>query len=324
VPSPYIESDGYTGGPAGLTYGRVAYTHAPGVTGIDEPIAITRIGSTSESVPDPMTVYPHTGWRGMLAVGTMDNGNVSDCGYSGSGTCAPIDWPAIDATVDKGPSGSNEPQSWFGSLASANSEGSGLSYKRNRYYDPARGQFTQADPIGLAGGLNVYGFAEGDPVNFDDPFGLETSVNCRQVGGSGNTGVVAHCAIRVRDSDRGVDVVIELQPSEDNKKEINWRFLGDKERGRYDARTWTQVSVPKGMSSAEFDRAILNAVLVEHARQQGTKYTPLSHGNSNRFVNNVVTRASGQVPRKPAARFIFGAPGLCKEGPSGNQTGCVP
>jgi len=31
---------------------------------------------------------------------------------------------------------------------------------------------TQEDPIGLAGGLNLYGFAAGDPVNFSDPFGL--------------------------------------------------------------------------------------------------------------------------------------------------------
>ncbi|MGH7555734.1 MAG: hypothetical protein ACREMQ_22260 [Longimicrobiales bacterium] len=33
------------------------------------------------------------------------------------------------------------------------------------------GQITQEDPIGLAGGLNLSGFADGDPVNFSDPFG---------------------------------------------------------------------------------------------------------------------------------------------------------
>jgi hypothetical protein len=32
--------------------------------------------------------------------------------------------------------------------------------------------FTQEDPIGLAGGLNLYGFAAGDPINFSDPLGL--------------------------------------------------------------------------------------------------------------------------------------------------------
>jgi uncharacterized protein RhaS with RHS repeats len=47
-----------------------------------------------------------------------------------------------------------------------------LQYKRNRYYDPRSGQFTQEDPIGLAGGLNLYGYAGGDPVNYSDPFGL--------------------------------------------------------------------------------------------------------------------------------------------------------
>jgi RHS repeat-associated protein len=40
----------------------------------------------------------------------------------------------------------------------------GSSIGRNRYYDPKTGRFTQEDPIGLAGGPNLYGFAAGDPV----------------------------------------------------------------------------------------------------------------------------------------------------------------
>jgi uncharacterized protein RhaS with RHS repeats len=50
-------------------------------------------------------------------------------------------------------------------------------YRRNRYYDPMTGQFAQSDPIGIAGGLNVYGFANGDPVSYSDPYGLSAQDN---------------------------------------------------------------------------------------------------------------------------------------------------
>jgi peptidoglycan L-alanyl-D-glutamate endopeptidase CwlK len=49
------------------------------------------------------------------------------------------------------------------------------------------GRFTQPDPIGLAGGLNLYGFAGGDPVNFSDPFGL--CPNCKNHNESMLTGL---------------------------------------------------------------------------------------------------------------------------------------
>ena len=60
----------------------------------------------------------------------------------------------------------------MGGLIDAQTDASGQQYKRNRYYDPVTGRFTQEDPIGLAGGVNAYGFADGDPINYSDPFGL--------------------------------------------------------------------------------------------------------------------------------------------------------
>jgi RHS repeat-associated protein len=51
-------------------------------------------------------------------------------------------------------------------------EGNGLDFMRNRWYDPAQGRFTRPDPIGLAGGTNLYEYVHGDPVNHIDPSGL--------------------------------------------------------------------------------------------------------------------------------------------------------
>ena len=49
---------------------------------------------------------------------------------------------------------------------------SGLYYARNRYYHPGMGRFISQDPMGLAGGLNLYAYAGNDPINFRDPLGL--------------------------------------------------------------------------------------------------------------------------------------------------------
>lgn len=60
-----------------------------------------------------------------------------------------------------------------------------------RYYDPTLGRFLSPDPIGHAGGLNLYGYCGNDPVNKVDPSGLiddESIVRGAEIIG----GVVGH------------------------------------------------------------------------------------------------------------------------------------
>jgi uncharacterized protein RhaS with RHS repeats len=39
-------------------------------------------------------------------------------------------------------------------------------------YDPQTGRFLTQDPIGLAGGVNLYAYAGNNPVSYSDPYGL--------------------------------------------------------------------------------------------------------------------------------------------------------
>jgi RHS repeat-associated protein len=45
-------------------------------------------------------------------------------------------------------------------------------YNRYRDYDPTTGRYIQADPIGLAGDENAWGYAGANPVRWTDPEGL--------------------------------------------------------------------------------------------------------------------------------------------------------
>jgi len=71
----------------------------------------------------------------------------------------------------------------FGVMA----EGNGLYFMRARYYDPEVGRFINKDPIGYAGGMNLYGYVGGNPVNVIDPSGLLMA--CTQIR-SGNSTIM--------------------------------------------------------------------------------------------------------------------------------------
>jgi RHS repeat-associated protein len=59
-----------------------------------------------------------------------------------------------------------------------------------RDYDPQTGRWTARDPIGLSGGLNVYGYVQNNPIGSNDRYGLETkgfSLNVSAGAGAGIT-----------------------------------------------------------------------------------------------------------------------------------------
>jgi RHS repeat-associated protein len=153
---------------AGDFLGRVGYTHG---LGIDAPLDITRVGLGAGT----MTVVPHANWRGMYGLGTFADGTTVQNGFGTS----QLPWPANEVNAYMAPVNPSLVHVWFGSLITNQKDASGLLYRRNRQYDPATGRFTQEDPIGIAGGLNAYGFGGGDPVSYSDPYGL----NCKDAQG---------------------------------------------------------------------------------------------------------------------------------------------
>jgi RHS repeat-associated protein len=64
----------------------------------------------------------------------------------------------------------------------------GAYYYRARTYLPQLGRFLQPDPIGYAGGLNLYGYVGADPINLLDPLGLMDCPLYREVGTYMNSG----------------------------------------------------------------------------------------------------------------------------------------
>jgi RHS repeat-associated protein len=125
------------------------YLHGPA---LDEPIA--RITATA-------TQYYHQDGLGSIVAVT-------------DGTGATTGTQRFDAYGNKLASTGTIPQYGY---TGREPDATGFVYYRARYYDPTTGRFTQKDPIGFQGGMNLYAYANGNPVNYTDPQGTQAFNN---------------------------------------------------------------------------------------------------------------------------------------------------
>ena len=155
-----------------IRVGWVAYIRG---LGIDQPVEVIRMGY-SALVPDYSTwaafrITPLWNLQGQADLGYLEDGRKEKCKSVGNGSqCVQSPWRLDGSAYGEGQF--DFYRAWHGSLLTQKQNSSGTYYRRNRNYDPQTGRFTQEDPIGLAGGINLYGYAGGDPVNNSDPFGL--------------------------------------------------------------------------------------------------------------------------------------------------------
>ncbi|BDI29293.1 type IV secretion protein Rhs [Capsulimonas corticalis] len=71
------------------------------------------------------------------------------------------------------PAALQEPAGYGGQYGYYTDRETGLLCLTHRYYDPGTGRFINRDPIGYQGGVNLYGYAGGNPVNESDPSGYD-------------------------------------------------------------------------------------------------------------------------------------------------------
>jgi RHS repeat-associated protein len=202
----------------------------------------------------------------------------------------------------------------LGNVLEDHHDASGLLYRRNRYYNPQTGRFTQEDPIGLAGGLNAYGFANGDPASFSDPYGLKVcfqGADYRRLADSTMTATgttfsldSSHCAENVQDADGKLSYVSRrfIELANDTVVIVSLEFgvgltggsgvgaggvlyIDQNDVGGHYGTQWVSQGVCSGPPNAVWDLASIIAHEVGHG--YGTYFTKNHQHEAVRWENEV-------------------------------------
>jgi RHS repeat-associated protein len=134
-------------------------------------VAIDRAAQSSASTVQapPRVFHFHTDLVGAPLEVTDEEGELAWAGrYQAWGKVERAEREALGRRID-------QPLRFAGQYAD---DSTGLHYNTFRYYDPDVGRFISQDPIGLAGGENLYAYAP-NPSGWVDPLGWCGTPSCQ-------------------------------------------------------------------------------------------------------------------------------------------------
>lgn len=186
------------------------------------------------------------------------------------------------------------------------------SYNIFRWYRSSFARYTQADPMGLSAGPNVYAYALDDPISLFDRLGLVAEILCKNVGTGGHKIPGAyHCRVRVscdKCNKGGVpesDSTYGMEYTGNPPYTINeWPYPN----GIGPDYTISRPITHSGMSDCQFAKCVQanNNVFKRGYTGKATGKVPtysISGPNSNTYAHRLVATCGGMTD------FPFGAAG---------------
>jgi len=129
----------------------------------------------TETASATNTLTYHYDYRGSTIALSADNGQVTDR----------IEYSAYGITSYR--KGSSDTPFLFNGRYGVMTDANGLLYMRARYYNPYLCRFISQDPSGFGGGLNLFAYANGNPISHVDPFGLDANTISMNMPGIGSS-----------------------------------------------------------------------------------------------------------------------------------------
>jgi RHS repeat-associated protein len=186
-------------------------------------------------------------------------------------------------------------------------DGSGLYYYRARYYDAVKSRFIEADPIGIAGGVNLYTYVGGNPLSRTDPLGLfhYNYPPPRTIPTTGPTLTSLECLEQCVRSRTPGNVDLRVSGGEEAK--------GHSRKSEHPKATACDISGPR------WNRGIDNADMFDCAKQCGfgagqfesfTRSPANNHWHFQLFPSNGVPAMPGNPSGLPSSPYDMGSPHL--------------